>query len=79
MPESIVSDHDSKFTAKFWRELHRAMGTKLLMLTLFHPQTDGHSERAICLIGQILRSTVSPDQKDWVPRVPLVEFALNSR
>jgi hypothetical protein len=54
------------------------MGTKLLMSTSFHPQTDGHSERAIRLIGQILRSTVSPDQKDWVPRVPLVEFTLNS-
>jgi hypothetical protein len=78
MPESIVSDRDSKFTAKFWRELHRAMGTKLLMSTSFHPQTDGHSERAIRSIGQILRSTVKPDQKDWMKRTPLVEFALNS-
>jgi hypothetical protein len=78
MPESIVSDRDSKFTAKFWRELHRAMGTKLLMSTSFHPQTDGHSERAIRSIGQILRTTVSSDQKDWFTRIPLVEFALNS-
>ena len=54
------------------------MGTKLLMSTLFHPQTDGHSERAIRSIGQILRTTVSSDQKDWKPRLPLVEFALNS-
>jgi hypothetical protein len=78
MPESIVSDRDSKFTARFWRELHRALGTKLLMSTSFHPQTDGHSERVIRSIGQILRSVVSPDQNDWVPRIPLTEFALNS-
>src|ERR1700692_2109588 len=73
-----VSDQDSKFTARFWRELHRALGTKLLMSTSFHPQTDGHSERVIRSIGQILRSVVSPDQNDWVPRIPLTEFALNS-
>ncbi|OBZ76509.1 Transposon Ty3-G Gag-Pol polyprotein [Grifola frondosa] len=47
LPESIVSDHDSKFTSKFWRELHRLMGTKLLMSTSFHLQTDGLSEWTI--------------------------------
>jgi hypothetical protein len=78
MPDSIVSDRDSKFTAKFWRELHRSVGTKLLMSTSFHPQTDGHSERAIRSISQLLRSMVSPDQKDWYWKIPMIEFALNS-
>jgi len=64
MPESIISDRDSKFTA----ELHRALGTKLLVSTPFHLQTDGHSERVICSIGQILCSVVSLDQNDWVLR-----------
>src|SRR6266852_6149290 len=78
MPDSIVSDRDSKFTARFWRELHRLMGTKLLMSTSFHPQTDGHTECANRSVGQILRSIISPDQWDWVLKLPLVEFALNS-
>lgn len=78
MPDTIVSDRDTKFMAKFWKELHCVMGTKLLMSTLFHPQTNGQPGRAIRSISQVLRSCVSPDQKDWVSKLPLVEFALNS-
>ena len=37
MPESIVSNRDSKFTSRFWHKLHRSLGMKLLMSTLFHP------------------------------------------
>ena len=78
LPDSIVSDRDSKFTSKFWRETHRLLGTKLLMSTAFHPQTDGVTERANRSIAQILRTMIQPDQRDWVEKLPLAEFALNS-
>jgi len=78
LPESIVSDRDSKFTSKFWTEVHRILGTKLLMSTSFHPETDGATERANRSVGQVLRTMVKPDQTDWVERIPLVEFAINS-
>ena len=78
MPESIVSDRDSKFTSKFWKELHRLMGMKLLMSTSFHPQTDGAMEWANCSIGQVLRALVHNSQNNWAEHCPMVEFALNS-
>ena len=78
LPDSIVSDRDSKFTSHFWKDVHRILGVKLLMSTAFHPQTDGASERAIKTVAQVLRSVVSADQKDWVAKLPMTEFALNS-
>jgi hypothetical protein len=78
VPDTIVSDRDSKFMSIFWHELQRLMGTKLLMATAFHPQMDGATEQANRLIGQILRSVVRDDQKDWAAKCPMVELALNS-
>jgi len=47
------------------------------MSTAFHPQTDRASERSIRTITQILRSMILPDQKDWIEKVPMVEFVIN--
>ena len=78
LPASIVSDRDSKFTSRWWKEVHRLLGVKLLMSTVFHPQTDGVSEHVIQSITQILRTVVRPDQKDWLYCLPMTEFAINS-
>jgi hypothetical protein len=78
LPDSIVSDRDTKFTSKFWTEVHRLLGTRLKMSTAFHPQTDGASERMIRKVSQILRTVVKPDQTDWVGKLPMVEFACNA-
>ena len=78
VPESIVLDRDTKFTSMFWCELHRLMGTKLLISTVFHPQMDGATERANRSIGQILRMIINDDQKNSADKCPMVEFALNS-
>ena len=61
IPESIVSNRDTKFTSIFWKELHRLMGSKLLMSTAFHPQMDGAAEQANRSIAQILCTVVSND------------------
>jgi hypothetical protein len=78
LPNAIISDRDSKFVSRFWREVHRLLGTKLLMSTAYHPQTDGSSERAIRTVSSILRAFVSSDQTDWSDKLPQVEFAINS-
>ena len=78
IPESIVSDQDTKFTSIFWKELHRQMGSKLLMSTAFHPQTDGATEQANRSIAQILCTVVSNNQKDWLGKCLMVEFTINS-
>jgi hypothetical protein len=49
-PTSIVSDHGTQYVSKFWKSLHKAIGTQLEYNIAYHPQTDGQTER----INQIL-------------------------
>ena len=74
LPERIVSDRDSLFTSKLWKRLHRLLGTELRMSSAFHPQTDGATERANRTITQMIRQCVRPDQKDWVSKLPAIEY-----
>ncbi|KAA3483244.1 ty3-gypsy retrotransposon protein [Gossypium australe] len=45
VPVSIISNRDPRFTSRFLKELHEALGTRLGFSIAFHPQTDGQSER----------------------------------
>jgi hypothetical protein len=77
LPETIVSDHDPKFTSLFWTEIHQLLGIKLAKSTAFHLQTNRASERMIRKMSQVLRSVVRPDQLDWPKHLPMTEFAIN--
>jgi hypothetical protein len=78
LPRSIISNRDSKFTLKWWRELHRILGTKLLMSTSYHLQMDRQTECANHSVGQIFCTMVRHDQKDWINRVDLTKFTINA-
>ncbi|GKB98843.1 putative reverse transcriptase domain-containing protein [Tanacetum coccineum] len=51
---SIVTDHDSHFTSRFWQSMQNALGTQLDMSTAYHPETDGQSERTIQTLEDML-------------------------
>lgn len=78
LPQTIISDRDVLFISTFWSRLHRLIGTKLRLSSAYHPQSDGSTERANRTVTQMLRQCIQPDQKDWVAKLPAIEFAINS-
>jgi len=78
VPKSIESDRDPRFQSRFWRSLFEALGTKLQLSTVGHPQTDGQSERTIQILEDMLRTCVLDFRGSWDNYLPLVEFAYNN-
>ena len=78
LPESIVSDRDTRFTSDFWSTLCSRLSVKRKLSTAYHPQTDGQTERLNQTMEQYLRSYINYQQDDWTDFLPLAEFAYNN-
>ncbi|GJZ87852.1 putative reverse transcriptase domain-containing protein [Tanacetum coccineum] len=78
VPISIILDHDSHFTSRFWQSLQSGLGTQLDMSMAYHPETNRKSERTIQTLEDMLRACVIDFGKGWEKYLPLVEFSYNN-
>ncbi|GJP52888.1 hypothetical protein CLOM_g11971, partial [Closterium sp. NIES-68] len=77
IPTTLISNRDPKFTSKFWKELMSLLGTKLAMLSAYHPQTDGQTERLNQIVEQLLRAACKDEISKWDLHLRVLEFAYN--
>jgi len=78
VPSSIVSDRDPRFTSRFWQTFKSALGSKLMMSSAYHPQTNGQSERTIQSLEEFLRTCILDHLGAWDELLPLIEFTYNN-
>ena len=78
IPLEISSDRGSLFTSKFWGSFQKAMGTKLLFSTAYHPQTSGQVERVNQILEDMLRACVISFGMKWEDCLPWAEFSYNN-
>jgi hypothetical protein len=78
VPRTIVSDRGPQFVSKFWMELHKSMGTKVIHSSAYHPQTSGQTERVNQILEDMLRSCALTFRDQWDECLPLAEFSYNN-
>jgi hypothetical protein len=78
VPKKIVSDRGPQFVSKFWEELHKSLGTKLLHSSTYHPQTSGQTERVNKILEDMLQACVLESPQKWDDCLPLAEFSYNN-
>ncbi|GJT95970.1 putative reverse transcriptase domain-containing protein [Tanacetum coccineum] len=74
IPVSIICDRDGRFASNFWRSFQKALGTDISISTVYHPETDGQSERTIQTLEDMLRACVINFGKGWVKHLPLANW-----
>ncbi|OWZ08152.1 Pol Polyprotein [Phytophthora megakarya] len=79
LPNVVLSDRDSKFTATFWKQICTVLGVEQKMTTAFRPQGDGVTERVNQTLGNYLRAFSYAESNDWDKHLSLAEFAYNAR
>ncbi|RWA03570.1 hypothetical protein EKO27_g11536 [Xylaria grammica] len=79
IPKGIISDRDRKFTSEVWKGIWKALGTRLLMSTAYHPQTDGLSERKNQTVEIALRYyNFTNPESCWLDVIPSLQWNLNA-
>jgi len=79
LPESIISDRGLQFVAGIMQELNRMLGIESKLSTVFHPQTDGQTERVNQELEQYLRMFIDHRQEQWPDWLGTVEFTYNNK
>ena len=77
IPQSIISNQDSRFLNTFWSSIWSMLDTKLTMSTNFHPQTDGQIEVVNRMIVHILCMYYSNHPCTWDGSLPYVQHSYN--
>jgi transposase InsO family protein len=65
IPRTIILDRDTKFTSNLWRGFFKGFGTNLNFSTIYHPQTDGKTERFNRIIEDMLIMYVMDKPSKW--------------
>ena len=64
LPGSTINDQGLLFTSKFWLLLYYFLGIKRRLSIIFHPQTDGQTERQNSTMEAYLQAFVNFEQND---------------
>ena len=76
IPDEMLTDCGSQFTAEVMKEVSRLLSLQQLTTTPYHPMCNGLVERFHATMKQMLRRMCAERLKDWDKYLPALLFAI---
>ena len=76
IPDEMLTDCGSQFTAEVMKEVNRLLSLQQLTTTPYHPMCNGLVERFHATLKQMLRIMCAERPKDWDKYLPALLFAV---
>ena len=78
VPVELVSDNGGEFNSSLSKEIKDQYGYKHLLITPYHPQSNGKCERVNQSVKSMLNKTIHDNESTWELVLPRCVFAYNS-
>jgi transposase InsO family protein len=78
VPLELVSDNGGEFNSSLTKAIEEQYGYKHILITSYHPQSNGKCERVNQSIKSMLNKTIQENESTWELVLPKCVFAYNS-
>lgn len=77
VPDRVISDNGSQFTAREYRKFLESNNVRPTFVSRYHPQANA-AEAANKTIGTAIRSYVKDNHREWDRYIPQIACAMNT-
>ena len=77
-PKTILSDQGSNFLSQLMTQFENALNIRHIKTSAFHPQSNGNIERMHSKQGNLIKTRIADNNKQWDVNLKYINFVINT-
>lgn len=77
-PKTILTDQGQNFVSDLMLQFEEALQIQHIKTTSFHPQSNGNIERMHSTLGNLIKTSMAENNKEWDYNLKFINFVINT-